>query len=202
MHLLFNSMSQNHNSRIDLYAASNVSKWAAYHDSEGQTLRETSQEAEIASGENANLVLTPQDIAMKRAKEIRERLATAHEGWALAAHALVEGGLLQQCSNTMEEMREFGDTIVGRYTTATFLWRVLEDMPTKSWFGPGKHFDDTLRRLRTLKGLEKSLECWEKVVLDLIDFVDARKEVDTDETPYHVVKDTLKGWRYGMPRTS
>ncbi|AEO63677.1 uncharacterized protein THITE_2085193 [Thermothielavioides terrestris NRRL 8126] len=142
--------------------------------------------------------LTPLSIAIKRTQAARARLATAHEGWVLAARALLLAGLLRprppprararqpsgdgvrgegeqgggEQLDARGEMQAFGDAICGRYAAASFLSRVLVDMEPADWFGRGRRFDDTLRRLKTLKGLEASLVCWEEVLLRLMDFAE------------------------------
>ncbi|SPQ20820.1 53f022d6-453b-499c-bd49-4b8ef915a77a [Thermothielavioides terrestris] len=122
--------------------------------------------------------LTPLAIAIKRTQAARARLATAHEGWVLAARALLLAGLLRPRPRPRARARQpsgdgaFGDAICGRYAAASFLSRVLVDMEPADWFGRGRRFDDTLRRLKTLKGLEASLVCWEEVLLRLMDFAE------------------------------
>ncbi|KAL2136961.1 hypothetical protein VTI74DRAFT_11143 [Chaetomium olivicolor] len=189
-------------SQLDLYTRGSTANQAAYEDCESQVLLDANKEtANSSSTTNVDFVVTPQDIAVKHAGEAKERLAIAHEGLALAARALSEAGVFRQCDCAAKEMKEFGDAICGRYAAATFLWRVLQDMPVEDWFGPGKKFDDTLRRLRTLKGLEASLGCWEKLVLELIDLAEEKSGQKGMETLRHDVSSILGRWQRGMPKT-
>ncbi|KAK4151396.1 hypothetical protein C8A00DRAFT_45401 [Chaetomidium leptoderma] len=144
--------------------------------------------------------LTPHQIAIKRTKTAKARLAIVYEGWGLAVQALVRSGLVPADEGISAELEALGDAIAGRYTASSFLWRVLMDMPAEDWFGLGTRFDDTLRRLRTLKGLEASLVCWERIVLELVELVDGRgvggggREVGGEE-----VGRVLGRWRRGVP---
>ncbi|KAK4104449.1 hypothetical protein N658DRAFT_504072 [Parathielavia hyrcaniae] len=138
--------------------------------------------------------LTPHQIATKRAKSAKSRLATAHEAWTLVAQTLLKHSIIiiipanqdpqdsnSKVSDLTREMQAFGDAICGRYAAASFLWRVLEDMDGGDWFGRGSgsgddvrggKFEATLRRLGTLRGLEGSLGCWEGVLLGLVELVE------------------------------
>jgi hypothetical protein len=153
----------------------------------------------------SNTDLTPHQIAIKRTKTAYARLATAHEGWTLVVQALLRKGLVPSDQDLTRELKEFGDAICGRYAAASFLWRVLGDMEPGNWFGPGKKFDATLRRLRTLKGLEGSLVCWEGVLLRLVEVVE-RMEGEEEgggdgerEGVKEEVKRVLGRWRRGVP---
>lgn len=175
-----------------------------------------------------NDTLTPHQIAIKRARAAKQRLATVHEGWVLAAQQLLRwrrgqlrgrspppptGGeenekekeKKEEGDGLEAELRAFGDAICGRYAAASFLWRVLADMPAADWFGPGDRFDATLRRLRTLRGLEGSLACWESVVLDLVELVDRRggdgeeEEEGEEKEFWDEVGRVLGRWRRGVP---
>ncbi|KAL2019082.1 hypothetical protein VTK56DRAFT_10113 [Thermocarpiscus australiensis] len=147
--------------------------------------------------------LTPHQIAIKRTKRAKERLATAHEGWLLVARALHKSGALpaEDEEGLAAEMHAFGDAICGRYAAATFLWLVLRDMPARDWFGNegGDKFEATLRRLGTLKGLEGSLAWWEAVVLEMVDLVEGGEEKGLGEGVVKEVRRLLGRWRRGLP---
>jgi hypothetical protein len=173
---------------------------AAYSNAERDALAQATTAAPATADTTpiSNEDLTPHQIAIKRTKTAKERLATAHEGWSFAAQALLKAGLIPSDDMISNEMQAFGDAICGRYAAARFLWRVLVDMPVEDWFGPREKFDATLRRLRTLKGLEGSLACWEKVVLELMDLVDGMTE-NVSEEVCQKVKAVLGKWRRGLP---
>ena len=143
--------------------------------------------------------LTPRQIAIKRTKIAKERLAVAHEGWTLAAQAFIRTGTLPADAALTKEMQALGNAICGRYAAASFLWSVLVDMPAEDWFGPRAKFDDTLRRLKTLKGLEASLVCWEGVVLELVEVVDGTISEGGEEEVRRRVREVLEKWQSGLP---
>lgn len=144
--------------------------------------------------------LTPRQIAIKRTSAALARLAEAHEGWLLVARALYLSGAISADEELAAELFEFGDAICARYAAGDFLWEVLDDMDPADWFGPREKFDATLRRLKTLKGLEGSLVCWEKVMLDLINLIDGREEENSEEFRREI-KGVLARWRRGLPTT-
>ena len=164
----------------------------AHGDLEQETSRTTHPTAPLTNED-----LTPHQIAIKRTKTAKERLAVTHEGWTLAAQAFVRAGTLPADAVLTKEMQAFGDAICGRYAAASLLWRVLVDMPAEDWFGPRAKFDDTLRRLRTLKGLEASLVCWEGVVLELMEVVDGKMSGGGEEE--RRVREVLQKWQRGLP---
>ncbi|KAG7289945.1 hypothetical protein NEMBOFW57_006322 [Staphylotrichum longicolle] len=140
--------------------------------------------------------LTPHQIAIKRTKDAKARLATAHEGWTMIAQTLVKTGISSTDKALSEDMKAFGDAMIGRYAAASFLWRVLTDMPTEDWFGPKEKFDGTLRRLKTLKGLEGTLVCWEKIILDLLELVDEKTSINDPNALGQKVKETNSNLRF------
>ncbi|KXX76601.1 Ketohexokinase [Madurella mycetomatis] len=142
--------------------------------------------------------LTPRKFAIKRTESAKQQLAECHEGWMLVAQMLYHSGVIPNNEGLLIDINEFGDAICGRYAAATFLWGVLTDMPEADWFGPKVKFDTTLRRLKTLKGLEGSVLCWGKVVLDMIDLVDGRPEENSEEFCGEVMG-VLERWRRGIP---
>jgi hypothetical protein len=136
--------------------------------------------------------LSPHQIATKRAEAAKARLAIAHEGWTLARETLVTTGILRTDEAIWIDLNQFGEAICEQYATATFLFNVLANMPEADWFGPKEKFDDTLRRLNTLKGLEANLVVWERMVLEMVNLADG--EVGGDE-----LSKVPEGWRTGMP---
>lgn len=172
----------------------------------------------------ANDDFPPLDIATQRTEDAKARLATAHEGWVLTVKELARKGVLVVVragagsgsgnggvlgAEVVRDLDAFGGAIFERYSAASFLWRVLTDVEPSHWFGRGRHYDDTLRRLKTLKGLEASLVCWEKVLLDLAELADGWK---TDGEPGEQVvggsddgervkqfEQVLAPWHKGMP---
>ena len=136
---------------------------------------------------------TPHQIAIKRAKNAQSRFATAHESWLLVAEALIRENLLSD--ELAFELQAFVDAICAQYAAASFLWWVLEDMdPEREWLGEGEGmFDATLRRLRTLRGLEGCLVCWEGVLLKLVTLVDGEGPIEV--VMVVMVRRLLGQWR-------
>lgn len=168
------------------------------------TWKQTKRPSMSPSAETAPITnedLTPHQIAIKRTKDAKARLATAHEGWTMIAQTLVKTGIASTDKALSEDMKAFGDAMIGRYAAASFLWRVLTDMPTEDWFGPKEKFDGTLRRLKTLKGLEGTLICWEKIILDLLELVDEKTSINDPNALGQKVKEVLQKWHRGMPST-
>ncbi|KAK4039900.1 Ketohexokinase [Parachaetomium inaequale] len=152
------------------------------------------------------LTITPHEIAIKRARSAKARLATAHEAWLLAAQTLVRGDVVprvpaaagddKEGAVIAGELQDFGDAICERYAAATFLWNVLGDMPVMDWFGSGEgKFDATLRRLKTLQGLEECLGLWEGVMLELVEVVDDEKGTRSVGEVRAAVGRVLGKWR-------
>ncbi|KAK3307839.1 uncharacterized protein B0T15DRAFT_499748 [Chaetomium strumarium] len=156
-----------------------------------------------------NIHYTPREIAFKRTICAIERLKIAQEGWALVAQALVQSGTIPDNETVSREMSAFGHALCGRHAAAFFLANALEDMSPEDWFARGqsqrRKWDATLRRLQTLKGLEASLVCWERVVLELVDLVERREASSRrDEWDYEVewterLSKVLGRWREGLP---
>ncbi|KAK4222177.1 hypothetical protein QBC38DRAFT_322976, partial [Podospora fimiseda] len=141
--------------------------------------------------------LVPLSVAVARAQDTKARLATTHEGIRIAARLLLSAGVVPKNENLFQEIKEFDTAIFSRYTAACFLWNVLGGLSEDEWLGKGKRFDDSLRRIKTLKGLEGSLRCWEGVLFDvlgMLDGVDEGKKVDVGS--FGVV---LGRWRVGVP---
>ncbi|KAK4121238.1 hypothetical protein N657DRAFT_554828, partial [Parathielavia appendiculata] len=180
---------------------------AAYYSVEQQpnlsTLREPSPEPDPRATDtntNTNADPSPQQIAIKRTKYAKSRLATAHEGWTIVVQTLLNKGIVPADEGLTREMKAFGDAMCGRYAAASFLWRVLDDMPEEDWFGEGEKFDATLRRLKTLERLEGRLVCWEGVVLRLVELVEGMDGEERNEGVVDEVRRLLTRWRSGVPR--
>ncbi len=188
-------MSQNpSNSRLILPQPTPATTNTAHDDLEQETTRKTHPVATLINED-----LNPHQIAIKRTKTAKERLAVVHEGWTLAAQAFIRTGTLPADAALTKEMQALGNAICGRYAAASFLWSVLVDMPAEDWFGPRAKFDDTLRRLKTLKGLEASLVCWEGVVLELVEVVDGTISEGGEEEVRRRVREVLEKWQSGLP---
>lgn len=115
----------------------------------------------------------------------------------MAARILAEFGILPADQAMLQEIKDFDTAIFARYSAARFLWDVLNgiDEDGGEWLGKGKKFDDSIRRIRTLKGLEGSLRCWEGVVFGILVLVDCGEdEVDREE-----LMGVIKKWRVGIP---
>lgn len=181
------------NSTLPSLSDSRTALAASYHVVE-QELSITTSSAFPAVDDD----LIPRKIAIERTESAKQQLAECHEGWMVVAQMLCWSGVIPNNEGLSTDMKEFGDAICGRYAAATFLWGVLTDMPEADWFGPKAKFDTTLRRLKTLKGLEGSVLFWGKVVLDMIDLVDGRPEENSEEFCGEVMG-VLERWRRGIP---
>ncbi|KAK3996574.1 hypothetical protein QBC44DRAFT_402101 [Cladorrhinum sp. PSN332] len=150
---------------------------------------------EIPPQDRADLI--PLSSALARAQDTKARLATVHEGIRMAARLLHSAGIIPRNQPLFSDIKEFDNAIFARYTAASFLWNVLGGLTETEWLGKGKRFDDSLRRIKTLKGLGGSLRCWEGVVfevLGLLDGVEEGRRVDGE-----VVGRALGRWRVGVP---
>lgn len=141
--------------------------------------------------------LIPLDDAIERLRDCKARLATTHEGWLLAAKALIRADLVPANQALSVELKRFGDAICERYATATFLWNTLLGLDPKEWLARGKAFDTSLRRIRTLRGLEGSLWYWESLTLRLLELVD--RENERIWRREGEIGEVLGRWGRGMP---
>ncbi|KAK4233710.1 Ketohexokinase [Achaetomium macrosporum] len=205
-------------SNLTLPSTPSASNEAAYQTRENETLAAANSTTAPSSSSSSpdsypapltteNIHLTPREIALKRTISAQERLETAHEGWLLVAQALVRSGIIPGDEAISRGMSEFGHAMCGRYAAAFFLAGALEDMAPEDWFAKERQkWAATLRKLETLKGLEGSLVCWERVVLELVDLVDERNnsprkdEWDYEEEWCGKVRKVLRRWRRGVPR--
>jgi hypothetical protein len=174
------------------------------------TTTATTTTTDLTPPDTPDQEITPRSIAIKRTVAAQQRLAQAHEGWLVAARALCYAGVIPDYDQGISSsMQEFGDAIVARYAAARFLHEVLVGMPQEDWFGPKKKFDATLRRLKTLKGLEGSLMCWEGLLLEMLEVVDKIDNGGGDgvralegvrkEELCREMRRVLGRWRRGMP---
>ncbi|KAK0672420.1 hypothetical protein QBC41DRAFT_343838 [Cercophora samala] len=141
--------------------------------------------------------LIPLDDAIERLRDCKARLATTHEGWLLVAKALIRADLVPANPALSSDLKLFGDAICGRYAAATFLWNTLLGSNPKEWLAKGKCFDVSLRRIRTLRGLEGSLWLWENLTLRLLELVD--REFERIRRREKEIGEVLGRWRRGMP---
>jgi hypothetical protein len=134
-------------------------------------------------------------------------LKIAQDGWALVAQSLVRSGIIPANEPLSREVSQFGHALCGRHAAAFFLANALEDMDPQDWFSKKdrRKWEATLRRLKTLRGLEASLVCWERVVLELVELVEQREaserrdEWDFEEQWVGKFERALGRWRRGLP---
>ncbi|KAK4176628.1 hypothetical protein QBC36DRAFT_159628, partial [Triangularia setosa] len=134
---------------------------------------------------------------IERTRDCKARLATTHEGWLLAAKAFIRTGLVRTDPALSSNLKQFGDGICERYAAATFLWNTLQDSDPNEWLAKGKCFDISLRRIRTLRGLEGSLWLWEGITLRLLELAD--REFERIRRREKEIRKVLGRWRRGMP---
>ncbi|KAK4200951.1 Ketohexokinase [Triangularia verruculosa] len=135
--------------------------------------------------------------AIERTRDCKARLATTHEGWLLAAKALIRAGLVPANPEMSSDLKQFGDGICERYAAATFLWNTLQGSNPAEWLAKGKCFDASLRRIKTLRGLEGSLRLWEGITLRLLELVD--RDFERIRRREREIGEVLGRWRRGMP---
>lgn len=156
---------------------------------------------------------------------IRTRLETVYDALTLTVRTLHHrGDIIYTDAPLTAELDDFANAVGGRRAEAVLLGWVWGDVDhasdtageaqesavqeTKGTIEEQEKRDTKLRRLRTLQGLEKSLVCWEKIGLGLVELMEEVGDGDEDdgregqgwsrEEITQGVWEVVDGWKEGL----